>query len=69
MVAFLRRVAEPGNTRRARWAGLRIHRGASEMLTDLGAFSTLNADGAFLVLPPEEGCRSTLTIDDLLRRI
>jgi NTE family protein len=37
MIAVLRQVANPGNSEGAQWAGMRIHRVASEMLTELGA--------------------------------
>ena len=33
MIAVLRQVADPGNSEGARWAGMRIHRIASDMLT------------------------------------
>ena len=33
MIALLRQVADPGNSEGAQWAGMRIHRIASEMLT------------------------------------
>ena len=84
-MALLRQVADPGNTEGAKWAGMRIHRIGSEMLTGLGASSKLNAEWAFFTLLQAEGRksaegfleahaadlgqRSTLNIDDLLRQI
>lgn len=85
MMALLRQVADAGNTEGAKWAGMRIHRIESEMLTELGASSKLNAEWAFFTLLHAEGRRSaqtfleahamdlgkhsTLNIDDLLRQI
>jgi hypothetical protein len=46
MIALLRQVADPGNSEGAQWAGMRIHRIANEMLTELGASSKLNAEWA-----------------------
>ena len=47
MMALLRQVADPGNSEGAQWAGMRIHRIGSEMLTELGASSKLNAEWEF----------------------
>src|SRR5208337_2714531 len=85
MIALLRQVANPGDSEGALWAGMRIHRVASDMLTALGASSKLNAEWAFFSLLREEGrkaaefflqthasdlgCRSTLDIDVLLESI
>ena len=85
MIALLRQVADPGNTEGAQWAGMRIHQIGSEMLTELGASSKLNAEWAFFTLLHEEGRRaaqvflethtmdlgrrSTLEIDALLQQI
>jgi NTE family protein len=85
MIALLRQVANPGDSEGALWAGMRIHRVASNMLTALGASSKLNAEWAFFSLLREEGrkaaefflqtyasdlgCRSTLDIDVLLESI
>lgn len=85
MMALLRQVADPGGAEGAKWAGMRIHRIGSEMLTELGASSKLNAEWAFFTLLHAEGRRSaqafleahvmdlgkrsTLNIDDLLRQI
>jgi NTE family protein len=58
MIAVLRQVANPGNSEGAQWAGMRIHRVASEMLTELGASSKLNAEWEFFPLLHDEGRRS-----------
>ena len=85
MVALLRQVADPGKSEGALWAGMRIHRIGSEMLTELGASSKLNAEWSFFTLLHDEGRRSaqaflethamdlgnrsTLNIDALLEQI
>ena len=58
MIALLRQVADPGHSEGAQWAGMRIHRVASEMLTELGASSKLNAEWEFFSLLRDEGRRS-----------
>jgi len=58
MIALLRQVANPGDSEGAQWAGMRIHRVASEMMTDLGASSKLNAEWDFFCLLRDEGRRS-----------
>jgi NTE family protein len=58
MIAVLRQVANPGDSEGAQWAGMRIHRVASEMLTELGASSKLNAEWEFFSLLHDEGRRS-----------
>jgi NTE family protein len=58
MMALLRQVANPGDSEGAQWAGMRIHRVASEMLTELGASSKLNAEWEFFSLLHDEGRRS-----------
>jgi NTE family protein len=58
MIALLQQVANPGDSEGARWAGMRIHRVASEMLTDLGASSKLNTEWDFFCLLRAEGRRS-----------
>ena len=42
MIALLRQAADPGDGEGARWAGMRIHRIATDMMTELGASSKLN---------------------------
>ena len=85
MMALLRQVADPGDSEGAQWAGMRIHRIGSEMLTELGASSKLNAEWEFFTLLHDEGrrsaqvflethamdlgSRSTLDIDDLLEQV
>ena len=58
MIALLRQVANPGDSEGALWAGMRIHRVASDMITDLGASSKLNAEWEFFSLLHEEGRRA-----------
>ena len=58
MIALLRQVANPGDSEGAQWAGMRIHRIASELMTDLGASSKLNAEWEFFSLLHDEGRRS-----------
>jgi NTE family protein len=58
MIAILRQVAVAGNSEGAQWAGMRIHRVASEMMVELGSSSKLNAEWAFLCMLRDEGRRS-----------
>jgi NTE family protein len=58
MMALLREVANPGDSEGAQWAGMRIHRVASEMMAELGASSKLNAEWEFFSLLHDEGRRS-----------
>jgi NTE family protein len=58
MIALLRQAGDPGHREGAQWAGMRIHRIASEMLTELGASSKLNAEWEFFSLLYDEGRRS-----------
>ena len=60
MMAVLRQVADPGDTEGAQWAGMRIHRIASEMLAELGASSKVNAEWKFFSLLRDEGRKSAL---------
>ncbi|HUB64610.1 MAG TPA: patatin-like phospholipase family protein [Methylocella sp.] len=85
MIALLRQVANPGDSEGAQWASMRIHRVASEMMTELGASSKLNAEWEFFSLLYDEGRRSaqvflemhasnlgrrsTLDLDVLLERV
>ena len=73
MIALLRQVADAGNTEGAQWAGMRIHMIRSEMMTDLGSSSKLNAEWAFLCMLRDEGRRAADVFlsehgDDLGRR-
>ena len=58
MIALLRQVADPGDCEGARWAGMRIHRIASEQMAELGYSSKLNAEWEFLCMLRDEGRRS-----------
>jgi NTE family protein len=58
MIALLRQVAEPGDCEGARWANMRIHRIASEVMVELGYSSKLNAEWDFLCMLRDEGRRS-----------
>jgi NTE family protein len=85
MIALLRQAANPGDREGAQWAGMRIHRISSEMMTTLSASSKLLAEWEFLCLLRDEGrraagafldlqgsdigIRSTLDIDALLEGI
>jgi NTE family protein len=85
MMALLRQVADPGKSEGSQWASMRIHRIGSEMLTELGASSKLNAEWSFFTLLHAEGRRSaqvflethamdlgkrsTLNIDALLEQV
>jgi NTE family protein len=58
MIALLRETADPGNGEGAAWAGMRIHRIASEMMVALGYSSKLNGEWAFLTMLRDEGRRA-----------
>ncbi len=58
MIAVLRQVADPGNCEGAQWARARMHRIASDLMTDLGASSKMNAEWEFLTLLRDEGRRA-----------
>ena len=73
MIALLRQVADPGDCEGALWAGMRIHRIASEQMTELGYSSKLNAEWDFLCMLRDEGRRAAEAFlaahgDDLGRR-
>ena len=57
MIALLRRVADPGNTEGALWAGMRVHLMTSPLMTELGYSSKLNAEWEFLTMLRDEGRR------------
>lgn len=61
MIGLLRQASDPGNNEGVRWAQMRIHRVASDMMTDLGYSSKLNAEWAFLIMLRDEGRRSAET--------
>jgi NTE family protein len=58
MIALLRQVADPGSGEGARWANMRTHRIMTDMMTDLGYSSKLNAERAFLEMLCSEGQRA-----------
>jgi NTE family protein len=58
MIALLRQVADPGSGEGARWASMRTHRIMTDMMTDLGYSSKLNAERAFLYMLRDEGRRA-----------
>ncbi|WEX90560.1 patatin-like phospholipase family protein [Sinorhizobium garamanticum] len=58
MIALLRKVAQVEDDEGARWASMRIHRVASDTMTDLGYSSKLNAEWEFLTMLHNEGRRS-----------
>lgn len=58
MIAVLRDVANPGDCEGARWAAMRVHRIASQAMSDLGYSSKLNAEWDFLCLLRDEGRRT-----------
>src|SRR5262249_21152047 len=55
MIALLRKVAHPADDEGARWANMRIHRVASDVMLDLGYSSKLNAEWAFLTMLRDRG--------------
>jgi NTE family protein len=58
MIALLRQVADPGTGEGARWAQMRTHRIATDMLAQFGASSKLNAEREFVTLLRTEGRRA-----------
>jgi NTE family protein len=58
MIALMRQMADPGHGEGARWAAMRTHRIMTEMMTDLGYSSKLNAEREFLSMLREEGRRA-----------
>jgi NTE family protein len=73
MIALLRKVADPGSGEGARWAAMRTHRIMTEMMTELGYSSKLNAEREFLHMLRAEGRRAAGAFldahaDDLGRR-
>jgi NTE family protein len=85
MIAVLRQVVDAGGSEGARWAGMRIHRIASDVMSRLGESSKLNAEWPFLAMLRDEGrraaeafgrahgdnigVRSTLDLDSLLEGV
>jgi len=58
MMALLQREAVAGAGEGARWARMRVHRIASDAMTELGYSSKLNAEWDFLTMLHDEGRRS-----------
>jgi NTE family protein len=58
MIALLREVADPGKGEGARWAGMRTHRIMTDLMTDLGYSSKLNAEWEFLSMLRTDGRRA-----------
>jgi NTE family protein len=58
MIALLRQVADPGSSEGRKWAEMRIHLIASELLAELGASSKFNAEWDFLCMLRDEGRRA-----------
>ena len=58
MIALLRQMADPGQPEGAQWAGMRIHRVATNAIADLGSSSKMNAEWDFLCMLRDEGRRS-----------
>ncbi|QNK01228.1 patatin-like phospholipase family protein [Dyella telluris] len=85
MIALLHKVADAGDGEGAKWAGMRIHRIASEAMVALGYSSKLNAEWAFFRMLRDEGRRaaqaflaeqadalgkrSSLDLDELLKEV
>lgn len=65
MIALLRQAANPGDREGAQWAGMRIHRISTEMMTKLSASSKLLAEWEFLCMLRDEGRRSANAFLDL----
>jgi NTE family protein len=58
MIALLRQVADAGSCEGRRWAEMRIHLIASDVLAGLGASSKFNAEWDFLCMLRDEGRRA-----------
>jgi NTE family protein len=58
MIAVLRKVVDAGSGEGARWAAMRVHRIHSELMTELGDSSKLNAEWPFLTMLRDEGRRA-----------
>ena len=65
MIALLRQAANPGDREGAQWAGMRIHRISTEMMTQLSASSKLLAEWEFLIMLRDEGRRAVDAFLDL----
>ncbi|MFA9440609.1 patatin-like phospholipase family protein [Uliginosibacterium sp. sgz301328] len=85
MMALLHRVADAAHDEGARWASMRIHRIASDVMLELGYSTKLNAEWDFLLMLRDQGRaaaqtfldehgadlgkRSTLDLDALLQGV
>jgi NTE family protein len=85
MIALMRQIADPDDSEGALWAGMRIHRVASDLMVDLGYSSKLNAEWDFLSMlrdagrsaansllsahGPDLGRRSSYDLDVLLKSV
>jgi NTE family protein len=58
MAAMLHRVADPGSGEGGKWARMRLHRIASDAMTELSASSKMLAEWAFLCMLRDEGRRA-----------
>ena len=67
MIALLRQAANPGDTEGAQWAGMRMHRISTEMMTSLSASSKLLAEWKFLCMLRDEGRSAAEDFLDLHR--
>ncbi len=65
MIALLRQAANPGDREGAQWAGMRMHRISTEMMTSLSASSKLLAEWKFLCMLRDEGRRAANAFLDL----
>src|SRR6516165_5950893 len=61
MIALLRQVADAGHSEGRKWAEMRIHLIASDVLAGLGASSKFNAEWDFLCMLRDEGRRAAET--------
>jgi NTE family protein len=58
MIALLHKVADPGRGEGAQWAGMRLHRIATERVTELNSSSKLITEWRFLCGLRDEGRRT-----------
>jgi len=58
MIALLRQVADPGHEEGEKWAKMRVHFVASDIMTELNASSKMIAEWDFLCMLRDEGRRS-----------
>lgn len=57
MMALLRQIAPTDNSEGAKWAAMRMHRIASDLIASLSSSSKLNAEWEFLTMLRDEGRR------------